>query len=465
MNQDNSAYRDQLEADLLHVFNEGLPDDIEPVTVPALAEMAEARADSAYDDEPDYYSWHIEELLRAAIEDCEETNKRRQGLEKLFGLTQPKLLGLGERREEAAPLLGYGGKETLRKSSAENEIRSALLAAILALGEVQGFVYSGRYMPRPANAPAEAGIAASVAEADTYPPAEPTLDDVPQAQPAAAVSEAQGESPTRPEPLAEPDESSPEKRWSLRTRPVVGLVLAVLAAAVAALVVALASSGSAPKYPELWGPTRPLYDYAKYDGNNNCADPTNPATEYGRCGAIADNPVFNSFFNTPYYGDERFFFDGYRAERANGHAEDPIRNVTAGDKIVVLRVYVDNMAQVDRAEPTLTTAYNARVRVELPTTTGTALVAYAYISANRARTVFDSVRLIASKPFQVEYIPGSAVLYDRVNGHNESHTLSDEIIGSEGALIGVSSMNGVLPPSDAVSGATVEVEVRAVSSP
>jgi hypothetical protein len=71
---------------------------------------------------------------------------------------------------------------------------------------------------------------------------------------------------------------------------------------------------------------------------------------------------------------ETAFFDGYRAEHGKGHASDPIRNVTRGDKIVVLRIYVDNDAQVDEGELRLTTAYNTCVHVYLPSTTAKSLV-------------------------------------------------------------------------------------------
>src|ERR1035437_6421582 len=61
-------------------------------------------------------------------------------------------------------------------------------------------------------------------------------------------------------------------------------------------------------------PIRPTFDYNKYDPNNlNCNDPNNIAAQNGRCGSL-NGPVFDSFINTPSYGDERAFFDGHRSD-------------------------------------------------------------------------------------------------------------------------------------------------------
>jgi hypothetical protein len=123
-----------------------------------------------------------------------------------------------------------------------------------------------------------------------------------------------------------------------------------------------------------------------------------------------------------------------------------------------MRIYIDNMAQVYEKEPALTTAYNTRVRIALPTTAGKSLIAYAYIGADRAITVYDSAVLTASRQFSLEYIPGSAILW--VRGEH-SIQLSDEIIGSKGALVGTTEANGVFSPSSSAI-AIAELKMRAV---
>src|SRR5690349_12346600 len=52
-----------------------------------------------------------------------------------------------------------------------------------------------------------------------------------------------------------------------------------------------------------FGPNRPTFDYNKFDPSKSCTD---PSQANGRCGSM-DGPVFNSFINTPSYGDERNF--------------------------------------------------------------------------------------------------------------------------------------------------------------
>jgi len=52
-------------------------------------------------------------------------------------------------------------------------------------------------------------------------------------------------------------------------------------------------------------PDRPVFDYQKRA--RDCASVTRPDTRRSRCGAV--DPVFNSFVNTPSYGDERAFLD------------------------------------------------------------------------------------------------------------------------------------------------------------
>ncbi len=450
MSQDLDAFQAALDADLQHIYRDGLPERIEADYAPALTELAEAISGEQHSGERDHYSLQVENLLREAIGGLSTSRERREGLEKLFGISGDRLLGLEARRANAAQSLGYKDTETLRRGEVNKRplhevVLEQILQQVLALASKRDFVYTARYRT----------------------PELPSKPEAPEAKPLQEqeISEA-GSNPVAPtdnEPAsstdAPRDAHSRRGLWQrLGRRRRIAAVIGVMLLLCVAVLVVIGTPASHRSSLGNWGPSRLTYDYERYNGNNDCDDPANPAAYYGRCGASTDYPVFNSFINTPSYGDERAFFDGYRTERSRGHASDPITNVTRGNKVVILRVYVDNMAKVDEKSPALTTAYNARVRILLPTSTGTNLLAYAYISADRTVTVYDSVDLTSSQPFAIEYIPGSAVLLR----NNQSYRLSDEIIGSEGALIGDKIMNGVLSPETDFSGSLVELQVRAV---
>ena len=195
-------------------------------------------------------------------------------------------------------------------------------------------------------------------------------------------------------------------------------------------------------------PDRPVYDYNRR------------SREYDRYGAQDGRPVFNSFINTPSYGDERAFFDGRRGDQPVGSDYDPVHDVTSGDGTVILRIHVDNMAAFDEAAPDRATARGTRVRVLLPSATSEVLRSRAYITAANADTVEDTVDLIGSDPFRVEYVPGSAVL----RRHRFVYPLDDAIV-EKGALIGHVVMDGNLPASHqfeftALVNLTVRVSTR-----
>jgi hypothetical protein len=425
-----------LSTDLHRIYREGLPEHTDAAYVPTMTELAQTISGERYAGEDDYYSLQLANLLREAIRRLPETNERREGIERLFGIKGDHITGLEARRESAAHSLGYKDAETLRRGESSKRpfhdvLLEQLLTQMVALAAEHGFVF------------------------DTDP--EPTGKDETSedGSPRALVDGAPASTETTARRADTSSRTSLRRRLRWRWRLATPIGVVVLGAAAVAI---MDSPASHLQHRGGWGPTRPVYDYNKYDGNNDCADPSNPASYYGRCGASTDYPVFNSFINTPSYGDERAFFDGYRTEHSRGHASDPVTNVTTGDRVITLRAYVDNMAQVDEKETSLTTAYNTRVRIILPTSTGSNLLAYAYITADRAVTVYDSVDLTSSQPFAIEYVPGSAVLLR----HNQSYPLSDEVIGSEGALIGTDAMNGVLPPENDFSGSLVELKVRAV---
>lgn len=200
-------------------------------------------------------------------------------------------------------------------------------------------------------------------------------------------------------------------------------------------------------------PARAVFDYNKYDGNNDCNDPNNIATQNGRCGSM-NGPVFNSFINTPSYGDERAFFDGRRSDMATNTNADQINDVTNGSKEVILRTYVHNNANQTTNASGKGIAKDAKVRVALPTATEQVLRARSYISASNATTVEDTADMLGTKKFSVSYVPGSAKLLRGA----ASYALSDNIV-TTGAPIGYNTMDGNLPGCFEYA-ALVEIKVK-----
>lgn len=169
-----------------------------------------------------------------------------------------------------------------------------------------------------------------------------------------------------------------------------------------------------------------------------------PCEQEGEICGSSQGPVFNSFIASPSAGDERVFFDGRRSDRtARGSYANVVTDVTEGSSELVLRIYVNNNADPETNATGVGIARNARVRVGLPTVTGSALQAVAWIEADNARppAVQDTVQLTATESFRVSYVPGSAVLFS----NSGQLRLSDSIVGQDGALIGIEQPDGRLP--------------------
>lgn len=168
-------------------------------------------------------------------------------------------------------------------------------------------------------------------------------------------------------------------------------------------------------------------------------------------------PVFNSFINTPDYGDERAFFDA-SLTAANGTYKDVLPGVTGdSDKIVTLRTYVHNNAN-QTTNDGVGVAQNTKVRIDLPTGTSTMLRARSYISASNSTPgeVTDTTELVDTSAFSISYVPGSAKIYS--NAHKSGVGLDDTIVTS-GATIGSDVLNGIYLGCFEYA-STVEIQVR-----
>ncbi len=201
-------------------------------------------------------------------------------------------------------------------------------------------------------------------------------------------------------------------------------------------------------------PARQPFDYNK---------PCNPDDSdiYDRCGSMT-GPVFNSFINTPSYGDERAFVDARRSDQTTGDVyKNVLNDVTGGSKEVVIRMYVHNNANQSTNASGLGVARNTKVRVALPSGTSQTLRARGYISADNAKPalVEDTVDLVGNEEFSLDYVEGSARLYDN-NKFKNGVQVSDSIVTS-GAPIGSDAMDGNMKGCFEYE-ATVEIRVKVV---
>lgn len=203
---------------------------------------------------------------------------------------------------------------------------------------------------------------------------------------------------------------------------------------VAAAVVAVGLGAGVGMVQAEYYPARQPYDY------NVPCDPTDD-NKYDRCGSL-EGPEFNSFINTPSYGDERSFVDGRRTDVTDRY-RNVVDYVNEGPQEVEIRAYVHNNANQSTNASGLGIAEETTVRFDLPEAEGNVLRARGYISAKNASQVEDTVDFRGSGDFTVEYIPGSAKLTN-LGPFKNGVQLSDDIV-TTGAKIGYDKLDGNLP--------------------
>jgi|GEM_PF-525303 hypothetical protein len=196
---------------------------------------------------------------------------------------------------------------------------------------------------------------------------------------------------------------------------------------------------------------RPTFDYNKGSDSSNCANPNDPGYDHGRCGSL-NGPVLNSFVNTPYYGDERAFFDASLDNNTTSF-KDVLPNVASNgssDNEVILRTYIHNNGNQNlngNGTDGISVAKGATIRITLPTGTEKNLRARSYLDISNPAPgspaeVTDTAELNDGQAFSISYVPGSAVIYN--GAHQGGAPINDSIV-TTGAPIGYQDMNGVLP--------------------
>lgn len=189
-----------------------------------------------------------------------------------------------------------------------------------------------------------------------------------------------------------------------------------------------------------FGPNRPVFDW------NNPDD---------RKGSLT-GPVFNSFINTPTYGDERNFVRIAEVVDGQSPTDADFTETEAAEagKEYWVRTFVHNDANQSTNDDTskpgamdgIGVARNTRVKVEIAQGEANGVDVMSKISADNAvpQTVWDTATLANdSQRFSVDYVPGSASIYNRFD--ETGRALPDTIVSSTGAQIGYDEMNGNLP--------------------
>lgn len=184
-----------------------------------------------------------------------------------------------------------------------------------------------------------------------------------------------------------------------------------------------------------WGPDRTIYDY----------NSTDPAVRNGSF----TGPTFNSYINTPSYGDERNFVTVSEAGKAvwrDSVVADP------GEE-VEFRVYIHNAAHESTNGANfdgIGVARNTKVRVYVPNETSNGFDVAGYVSADNAtpRRVYDTATVTSStgQNVSLSYVPGSAKLYN--NGAFKNGTaVPDSLVAAsgDGALVGWDALDGKFP--------------------
>lgn len=158
--------------------------------------------------------------------------------------------------------------------------------------------------------------------------------------------------------------------------------------------------------------------------------------------------VFNSYVNTPTYGDERSFFDARLATDepyapGQWHWSDALR-VEPGNR-VIMRIYYDNdgdaRAEARKGE---STARGVRVAVLLARNRDNRVTAAASISGSNAHPerVGDAVVLSSQRPINILLVPGTARIFNQA--HPNGLPLDNGLFSGDGALIGYKKMDGVI---------------------
>jgi hypothetical protein len=159
-------------------------------------------------------------------------------------------------------------------------------------------------------------------------------------------------------------------------------------------------------------------------------------------------PAFNSYLNTPSYGDERAFVDARRESSAEGTYANVVK-VNRGDRVLVRAYFNNNGDARYEASPGDSIARNTRMLVLLPLNARKVQAIAASITASNARpqTVSDTVTLWSDDPFEPKFVERSARLYN--DAYPRGIPVPDDLVSdgqraTRGALVGFRKLDGVV---------------------
>ena len=179
---------------------------------------------------------------------------------------------------------------------------------------------------------------------------------------------------------------------------------------------------------------------------------------------FGNTPFFNSISDAE-IGDEKDFVSAMEADDS-GFAKNPHGKWQGGNVEVengetyVIRLYVNN----NNPNGFDAVAENVKVAFSIPSTSSKQVQVNGFIESSNASPseYWDYVNFNSNKNFHLEYVYGSALLYNGGTGQ-EGITLGDEIAtkASEGgALIGYNALDGQIPGGDVYkSYITIQVKV------
>lgn len=179
---------------------------------------------------------------------------------------------------------------------------------------------------------------------------------------------------------------------------------------------------------------------------------------------FGSTPFFNSVSDAE-IGNEKDFVSAMEAD-SNGFAKNPQSTWQGGNievengETYVIRLYVNN----NNPNGFDAVAENVKVAFSIPSTSSKQVQVNGFIESSNASPseYWDYVNFNSNKNFHLEYVYGSALLYNGGTGQ-EGITLGDEIAtkASEGgALIGYNALDGQIPGGDVYkSYITIQVKV------
>lgn len=180
-------------------------------------------------------------------------------------------------------------------------------------------------------------------------------------------------------------------------------------------------------------------------GDSNGGREVYTESEVNNQNVLENRIVLNSITDSV-IGDERNFV---RARKSSG-INAGLYNVWDGNIVefteegtYIISVYVHN----DNPKGQSVTAKDVRANVIMPKESGRTLGVSCILESSNAEPsrYWDGVTFKSNKDFYIDYVEGSAILENNGIGAGHGYRLSDDIITSNGVMLGYDSMDGNIP--------------------